>query len=334
MRKQVFFTDIPVIFTTHDITKSQVSFTNIPVIFVGDIRYGENVGLDTKEERQQFIDWYYDTYRSYIESIKKKVIEEEGIDEDKWEDYKWELDVPNFYFDFVDMSIINLPKGKLKFKILKPGTRIYRTNLSKHLPQKYNLWFFPEDYSPPFGTLESYKLFSENSYLLELEVVEPLVLVDMNDLDTILRLMMDKRYYKQEVSDVPFALAMSYAFLGYSELHRTSSYTYDLPITSVLCQVQGFDGFISTTQPQHPEIVVCSKTLDKIRVINSVKGTRIEEMWYPKIIRQHIEKLKKGDEKWKWYIEDLEEILKKRDFDAYGDIRDTRLSFQELMAFK
>jgi len=156
----------------------------------------------------------------------------------------------------------------------------------------------------------------------------------MNDLDTILRLMMDKRYYKQEVSDVPFALAMSYAFLGYSELYRTSSYTYDLPIASVLCQVQGFDGFISTTQPQHPEIVVCSKTLDKIRVINSVKGTRIEEMWYPKIIRQHIEKLKKGEEKWKWYIEDLEEILKKRDFDAYGDVRDTRLSFQELMAFK
>lgn len=323
MRKQVFFTDIPVIFTTHDITKSQVSFTNIPVIFAGDIRYGENVGLDTKEERQQFIDWYYDTYRSYIESIKKSRDEDER-----------ELDVLDFYFDLVDTSIINLPKGKLKFKILKPGTRIYRINLSKHLPQKYNLWFFPKDYSPHFGTLESYKLFSENSYLLELEVVEPLVLVDMNDLDTILRLMMDKRYYKQEVSDVPFALAMSYAFLGYSELYRTSSYTYDLPITSVLCQVQGFDGFISTTPPQHPEIVVCSKTLDKIRVINSVKGTRIEEMWYPKIIRQHIEKLKKGDEKWKWYIEDLEEILKKRDFDAYGDVGDTRLSFQELMAFK
>jgi len=139
MRKQVFFTDIPVIFTTHDITKSQVSFTNIPAIFAGDIRYGENVGLDTKEERQQFIDWYYDTYRSYIESIKK------SRDEDEWE-----LDVLNFYFDLVDTSIINLPKGKLKFKILKPGTRIYRTNLSKHLPQKYNLWFFPEDYSPTF----------------------------------------------------------------------------------------------------------------------------------------------------------------------------------------
>ncbi len=201
--------------------KKRVSFTDIPVIFAkGDRKYEENIGLDTKEERKQFIDWFHDTYSSYSEDIRK----EEGITEEDWEDYQWEFDLVNFYLpDLMETTIANLPKGKIKFKIIKPGTLIYRVNLSKNL-EKYNLWFFPEKYSPLWHNLESYGLFSDEYYLLQLKVIKPLFLVDMSDLNTVLRLMMDKRYYKQEESDVPFALAILYASLGDWGLHRTSIY--------------------------------------------------------------------------------------------------------------
>jgi len=305
------------------------------VIFAeDDTKHEETVGLETKKERQRFIDWYNNAYQSYYEDFKNEVMEEEGIDEEVWEDYKWDLDIAEYYTDIVDTNVINLPKGNIKFKVIRPGARIYRINSSRDLPQEYNLWFFPEDYIPILHTLESYGLFLENYYLLEIEVVEPLFLVDMDDLDNILRLMMDKRYYNQDINGTPFALAMTYAFLGESELSRTSSYKYDLPIASVLCQVQGFDGFISTTPPQHPEMVVCSKSMDKIRVVNSVKGTQIKQKWYSKIIRKDIENLK-GKERMKSYKEELEKMLKNRDFTPYEySMTYEKLPFQDLMGFK
>jgi len=334
MNRDIFFKNIPVIFTEKaPLTQKTISFLDIPVIFAEKTISKEcsgTIGLITKQERKEFLDWYNEEYLSYSEKLRNK----EGIDEDEWEDAKWEYDEIGgiIISNIVKKTIITLPPGKIKFKIIVPGSVIYRINRTQNIPSDNNLWFFPENFVPSGRTLYDYGLFN-NSYLLKIEVIKPLYVVDMDDLNTILRLMTDKRYRNRQSNNVPFALAMNYAFLGQTEMYRTSTYSYDLSIADVLCETCGFDGFISTTPPQHPEMVVCSEALNKIHVIDSVKGSKIKERWYLESIDKQIASLReRGEEQWNEEIERLKEERERKDFGSFKYLAEAKKeSFDELM---
>ncbi len=178
--------------------------------------------------------------------------------------------------DFIEMLKF-CSAGPLKMLRIKPESTLYNlsTELPRPLPEK-KIWLFLDRKDINKKVLDFYRREMDYNFLTNWTVKKDLNLIQMSDIQTVLRLFCDERV------NVNLKQYIAYAFgikkkQGLLNLRRWSHYQIDHDLLKLLCKAGlDVDGFIYLETPagaHHTEIALCDRTKIKLE-----KTTKIEKV--------------------------------------------------------